>query len=194
MAWCGGCLRATPSELMAYTNLERRRFKARERWAAGKRPPSKKSPEYRAWHHMKMRCLNPKDSYFHCYGGRGITVCDEWLQSFSQFLLDMGHRPSARHSLERVNNDDGYRPSNCVWALPKDQSRNRRVNRWLTHNGETVLLVDWALRLRIRPSVICTRLARGWSIDRTLSSPKCERNQSQPVREAEKSTDNKKKC
>lgn len=83
------------------------------------------SPEIKAWEKMRERCLNPKDISYKNYGGRGITVCKRWL-SFDNFLSDMGKRPSPKHSLDRINNDGIYEPSNCRWATRTEQNRNRR--------------------------------------------------------------------
>lgn len=81
--------------------------------------------EYSTWANMKDRCLNPNCQSFKNYGGRGITVCNRWLQ-YENFLADMGRKPSPAHSLDRINNDRGYSPSNCRWATQKEQTNNRR--------------------------------------------------------------------
>lgn len=81
--------------------------------------------ERMAWSHMKDRCLNPKSQPFARYGGRGISVCSRWLESFANFYADMGPRPSDGHSLDRVNNDGNYEPSNCRWATATQQARNQ---------------------------------------------------------------------
>lgn len=82
--------------------------------------------EYRAWMRMKERCYNPKSKRYEDWGGRGITVCDRWLEGFENFLADMGPRPSPRHSLDRKDNDGNYEPSNCRWATYSEQNLNRR--------------------------------------------------------------------
>lgn len=81
--------------------------------------------EYRAWQGMKDRCYNPNCKGYKNYGGRGIKVCDRWFE-YSNFLEDMGRKPTSKHTLERVNNNGDYDPLNCAWRLRKWQSRNRR--------------------------------------------------------------------
>jgi len=82
--------------------------------------------EYAVYQSMKARCSNPKTEKYPNYGGRGIKVCDRWLKSFVHFMDDMGSRPSSSHSIERINNDEGYNPTNCEWATVKIQNSNRR--------------------------------------------------------------------
>lgn len=87
-----------------------------------------KSPEYSVWLNMKQRCYNPKNGRYIDYGGRGITICDEWKNSFSAFLKDMGTRPK-RYSLERIDNNKSYSVDNCRWATPAEQNVNQRIRK-----------------------------------------------------------------
>ena len=88
-----------------------------------------KSSEYTIWAGIRQRCLNPKGTAFHNYGGRGIRVCERWGH-FENFLADIGPRPSKTHSIERRDNDGDYEPGNCYWATPAEQQRNKRSNKW----------------------------------------------------------------
>lgn len=85
-----------------------------------------RSPEYRTWQAMKARCENPRCPRFKDYGGRGISICKRWSDSFKAFRDDMGPRPSAEHSIDRVNNDGNYEPGNCRWATRRQQQQNTR--------------------------------------------------------------------
>ena len=85
--------------------------------------------EYSIWMNMKSRCCNPMHGAYAYYGGRGITVCERWLNSFENFLADMGNLPTQKHTIERINNSLGYSPDNCKWATIKEQAQNRRPAR-----------------------------------------------------------------
>lgn len=127
------------------------------------------SPEFRIWLHLKDRCLNKNDKQYKNYGGRGIKVCKEWLNSFEVFYADMGKRPSKKHSIDRRNNDGNYCPENCWWVLPKVQSRNTRRNRMLTYKGETLCMIEWAERLNINYKNLWNRLNKGWNIEKAFT-------------------------
>lgn len=130
------------------------------------------APEYRAWCGMKSRTLNQNEPNHKHYGGRGITVSDRWMRSFPDFLLDMGPRPSPKHSIDRINNDGNYEPGNCRWATQREQCNNKRSNRRLKYNGEHLTISEWARRFGIRPQSIIDRLDRlGWTIEAALTSP-----------------------
>lgn len=114
--------------------------------------------EYSIWEAMKGRCCNKNNAMFSRYGGRGISVCDRWKHSFVNFLEDMGSRPSAKHSIDRIDNDGNYEPSNCRWATMKEQSRNMSRNRWVDYNGVRMVIKDWATELGIDSRQLYTSL------------------------------------
>ncbi len=114
------------------------------------------TPEYNVWHGMRLRCYNHNDPAYHNYGGRGITVCDEW-STFQGFFADMGERPSKNHSIDRRDNEKGYSKDNCYWATKKEQSDNRRSAVWIEYDGIKLTQSDWAKKLEISPSVIGNR-------------------------------------
>lgn len=126
--------------------------------------------EYHAWSAMKSRCFHAKNASFDRYGGRGISVYAPWVESFEAFLQDMGPRPSPDHSLDRINNDGNYEPSNCRWATRVQQSRNKSSNRMLTWNGVTDCLQGWSDRLSIPASILQSRVRLGWDTERILST------------------------
>lgn len=128
------------------------------------------TPEYASWHSMIQRCTNPNNQRWPRYGGRGITVCEAWLNDFREFLKDMGPRPDGM-SLERKNNDFGYGPGNCQWATLEDQARNTSRNRFFTFNGETLCLKDWTDRLGIPHATLHHRL-KIWTVERAFTTPR----------------------
>lgn len=112
-----------------------------------------KTPEHTAWTSMKCRCYAPKTVRYKDYGGRGITVCDRWRDSFNNFFEDMGKRPSPIHSLDRIDVNGNYEPTNCRWATQIEQSSNTRRNVFITHNGKTDTLSGWARTLGISSNI-----------------------------------------
>ncbi|MDD5199269.1 MAG: hypothetical protein PHC88_05645 [Terrimicrobiaceae bacterium] len=130
------------------------------------------TPEYDVWSNMKRRCANHSTATHAAhYAGRGITVCARWLESFENFIEDMGRRPTDQHSLERLNNDGNYEKDNCAWTTMKVQCRNRRSNHRLTYNGETLSIAEWSERIGFTRSTIFDRLKRGWSVEKILTTP-----------------------
>ena len=124
-------------------------------------------PEYRSWIEMRRRCSNPTRPEWARYGGRGIRVCERWESSFDDFISDMGPRPSSRHSLDRIDNDGNYEPTNCRWATAEEQARNRRTNVVLA-TGE--IQADAAARLGITPRALTGRRAAGWTPGEVVGS------------------------
>lgn len=125
-----------------------------------------KTSEFHTWKGMLQRCNNQNDKNYHNYGGRGIKVCDRWLNSFENFFSDMGKKPSRKHSVDRYPNNDGnYEPSNCRWATNPEQCRNKRTNVYLECNGINLIVADWATRWNICPGSISKPLIKGVSFD-----------------------------
>jgi hypothetical protein len=131
---------------------------------------SRRSTEYRAWAGMKSRCNDPGCSSYPKYGARGIRVCERW-QGFENFLEDIGRRPSPNHSLERIDNDGDYEPSNVRWATSTDQARNRRTSRIIEFGGKRQCLEAWADDLGICQSTLHERLNK-WPLERALTQRK----------------------
>lgn len=125
---------------------------------------------YKVWHMMKQRCMNPRNGAYKDYGGRGITVDESWL-GFKAFYADMGD-PPAGYTLEREDNSAGYSKENCKWASRLEQGNNRRTNLFIEFNGQRKTLSDWSRALGLSTVCISNRLNRGWSIEKTLTTPK----------------------
>ena len=128
------------------------------------------TPEYETWWHMILRCHDEKQTGYRRYGGRGISVCDSWRNSFDAFFADMGPRPSDKHSIDRIDNDGNYEPSNCRWATKKEQSRNTRCNHHVTINGTTKTIAEWSEISGISWSGIYNRVKKGWPEHLLLSA------------------------
>lgn len=119
---------------------------------------------------MKTRCYNKKYFLYHRYGGRGITVCDEWKNDFIAFrkwAFDTGWDESL--TLDRIDNDKGYCPENCKWSSVREQANNRSTNVYLEHNGQKDTLANWSRRLNIPYHVLQARLYKGLPDDQILS-------------------------
>ena len=119
------------------------------------------SKEYRAWASMKQRCTNSNDERWKNYGGRGISVCDEWMNSFPAFLRDMGEKPHPDYQLDRIDNDGNYCKENCQWVSKSVNQMNRRVTRRVTINGETKTLNEWSEETGLNWHTINSRIRRG---------------------------------
>lgn len=145
--------------------------------------PVASHPDFSVYSAMLDRCNSANSRSYHRYGGRGIKLCRRWVEGgFRAFIADMGARPAGRHSIDRIDNNGGYwcgkaecpecgplnRVPNCRWATPKQQQRNRNVNVRLTHNGETLTLVEWAEKLGIRYTTLKRRYETGKAVEDVL--------------------------
>lgn len=129
---------------------------------------------YKIWLSMRKRCYYPAQKYYENYGGRGIKVCDRWLEKgtgFQNFLADMGKPPTEDHEIDRKDNGGDYTPENCQWITRKDNCRNRRSNKMITFMGQTACLAEWAERLGIKQGTLGARLRNGWPLEEALSVP-----------------------
>ena len=135
---------------------------------------------YHSWQGMKGRCYNPNNNRYQYYGARGITVCARWFDSYLNFLEDMGNPPTDKHSIDRIDTNGNYEPSNCRWATSKEQANNRRKSRkhkihkdalTLTCNGVTKTVAEWLKESSVGKNAIRERLKRGWSHEDTIFKP-----------------------
>ncbi|MFO0452772.1 MAG: hypothetical protein ACK52I_29640 [Pseudomonadota bacterium] len=128
------------------------------------------------WQGMKSRCSNPKNNSYPNYGGRGIKVCDRWLEpdgrGYMNFLEDMGRRPSTKHSIDRIDVNGDYCPENCRWATDAEQAKNKRNTTYITGFGETKDLYSWAECYSIHPETLRDRINAGMSLEEAVSHPK----------------------
>ena len=132
----------------------------------------RRTPEHIAWQNMIARCKYPNHPSWKRYGARGITVCEKWISSYESFLSDVGRRPSALHSLERVRTDGNYEPGNVIWATSHEQQRNTSRNVLLEIDGRRMCLRDWAALSSVVEDAIKMRLNRGWSHKDAVFLPK----------------------
>ena len=135
----------------------------------------KNTSEYATWGNMKARCINERSKDYYLYGARGITVCDRWLNSFEDFILDMGMKPSEKHSIDRINVNGNYEPENCRWATVEEQANNRRNNHWILFNGQTKTITQWAKHLNISQASLYERLTK-WTLHDALTIKNMKEN------------------
>lgn len=150
---------------------QRRRISRLRATTHGDKPTNGCSTEYRSWTGAKGRCYNKNNRKYESYGGRGIYVCDRWLNSFENFLEDMGRKPSPNHSLDRKDNDGPYSPDNCRWADSKTQGRNKRNNVHWVVNGKKVAVARLAEKYNIKYSTIMARIKGGWCQECAYKTP-----------------------
>ncbi len=130
------------------------------------------TPEYKTWAAILKRCYSENDPGHKNYGGRGITVCDRWRNSFENFFADMGERRDG-FSIERIDTNGNYCPENCCWADKKTQANNKRTTVLVTFNGETLPITEWASKIGIKPTTLYKRVfIYGWPIEEAMTAKK----------------------
>jgi hypothetical protein len=134
------------------------------------------SPEYRVWQLIIDRCENPHNKSYADYGGRGIAITAEWRHDFPAFLASVGRRPSAGHSIDRIDNAKGYEPGNVRWATRREQNSNKRSNVLLTIDGVTKLVVHWADENGLKRGTVALRIKNGWAHKLAVTTPPDCRN------------------
>ena len=126
------------------------------------------TPTFNVWSNMKERCLNSNHKSYHRYGGRGISICSRWLESFQNFLDDMGEMPEGM-SIDRIDVNGNYEPSNCRWATYEEQANNRENNRLIEYDGKRQTIAMWARELGMSRQALRHRLEAGWTIEEAMT-------------------------
>lgn len=129
------------------------------------------SPEYTAWCNMKTRCYNTTEEGYKDYGGRGIIVCEQWVNNFAQFYFDMGPRPGSTYSVDRIEVNGNYEPHNCRWATPAEQARNKRASVRYSYNGQSLTLAEWSEVMGMPYSILRSRVSNGWNPVVAITTP-----------------------
>lgn len=127
---------------------------------------------YKIWVGMVQRCERKRAISYPRYGGRGISVCTRWRESFEAFRDDVGPRPSPEHTIDRIDGDGNYEPGNVRWSDWKQQNRHTSGTHVLEHGGERLCISEWAEKTGIPAPVIGYRIRSGWSVERALTQPK----------------------
>jgi ribosomal protein L28 len=128
-----------------------------------------REPLYQTWQSMIARCTNQKHEYYDIYGGRGIRVCERWMQSPKNFFDDVGPRPSKKHQLDRIDNDGNYEPGNVRWATLVEQVRNRRCALTIFYDGRSMTLAELSELTGVNYYVLHGRLIRrGWPLEKAI--------------------------
>lgn len=134
---------------------------------------------YNIWYAMIQRCYRQTHKHYEDYGGRGITICQEWLgehgfENFAKWAHSTGYDENAERgecTLDRIDNNKGYSSDNCRWITDEQQKNNTRKNVFLTHNGETKTVAQWAKEKNVNRNLIYGRIKRGWSIEKAIETP-----------------------
>ena len=134
--------------------------------------------EYFIWKHIKGRCLNKNIKEYIFYGGRGITICEEWKNSFDKFFKHIGKKPFSNAQLDRIDNNGNYELGNVRWVTPSENCNNRRTTILLSANNKTLSIADWAKELEIKYGTLYMRLKNGWSINDCIKGERNAKNNS----------------
>jgi hypothetical protein len=173
-----GCAEPSASIVAAQKPTEAPVIKAestRDTAIAQREPSLRGHPIYQTWQSMLGRCRNKNNPAYDRYGGRGIAVCERWTV-FKNFLADMGERPDDL-SIDRIDNSKGYEPSNCRWATPIQQGRNRRNNVLYDYDGKRMSIAELSETLGVKVTTIRGRLRRGWPmVDVVFAPPQSRKN------------------
>lgn len=127
---------------------------------------------YRIWCGMKQRCYNPNNERYIHYGNKGISICSEWLENYDNFYnwaINNGY--SEKLSIDRIDNNSNYEPSNCRWTNAKNQATNRTTTNFITYNNQTLSISEWSCKLGINRYTLDSRIERGWSIEKAFNTP-----------------------
>lgn len=141
-----------------------------ESYTTRKKHGMTKTTTFKSWDSMKQRCLNENAPDYPRYGGRGITICNRWLESFNNFISDLGERPEGT-SLDRIDVNGNYEPSNCRWATRSEQQRNKSNTIYLEWRGEKKSIPEWADITGITRKIITERIKAKWFIEDALTKP-----------------------
>lgn len=123
--------------------------------------------EYNCWRSMRKRCSTPENPSWRYYGAKGVTVCERW-QLFPAFLEDIGLAPTPQHQIDRLDNEKGYCPENCLWSTPAEQAENTSKVLYLTCRDITLTIADWARLFGLAPGTIRGRIALGWTTEEAI--------------------------
>ena len=150
---------------MARGNFTKRYGEANNNYKHGLR----KTRLFRIWSNMKTRCTNPNTCCYKYYGGKGVTICNEWMNDFKHFYdWSMCHGYTDELSLDRIDYAGNYEPDNCRWVTNKTQANNKSDNRYVTRQGITLTLKEWCEIEKINYRTVQDRLKRGWDIEKAL--------------------------
>lgn len=144
-----------------------------QKWAGNRKANKRdRNATYKTWTGLSERCYNPNGTGYACYGGRGITVCDEWRADYNNFLKDMGDKPVGM-TLDRIDNNGPYSKANCRWATRKEQAQNKRTTVRVTIDGVTKCATEWAAEKGVPPDRVLDRVRRGWAVEDLFIPPLC---------------------